>query len=159
MLSLHTTSHAPAVWLMGGGDRDDERSEQAQDRQATDLRALRVLIVEDEFFISLNTEIMLEALGHTVVGVAVSADEAERMAERERPDVILMDIRLIGSRDGIDAAIAINDKLGIGSLFVTANTDVHTRRRALAAHPLGFLEKPLTERLLRDELAAVISKQ
>lgn len=159
MLSLQTNTQAPAVWLMGGADRDDARDERSDDRPDTALRSLRVLVVEDEFFISLNTEIMLEALGHAVVGVAVSADEAERMAERERPDVILMDIRLIGARDGIDAAIAINHKLGIRSYFVTANTDQHTRQRALAAHPLGFIEKPLTERLLKDELAAVGSKQ
>ncbi len=144
---------------MAGADRDDARDEQAGDSPDTDFRSLRVLIVEDEFFISLNTEIMLEALGHAVVGVAVSADEAERMAERGRPDVILMDIRLIGARDGIDAAIAIHQKLGIRSFFVTANTDQHTRERALAAQPLGFIEKPLTERLLQVQLATVISKQ
>lgn len=140
---------------MTGADRGDERDTPEGERQDKELRSLRVLIVEDEFFISLSTEIMLEAIGHVIVGTAVSADEAERMATQERPDVILMDIRLIGSRDGIEAATNIHDKLGIKSIFVTANTDAQTRARAIRAQPLGFIEKPLTERRLREQLSAI----
>jgi CheY-like chemotaxis protein len=112
---------------------------------------LRVLIVEDEFFISLHTTGLLQALGHVAVAVAVSADQAVAIAERERPDVVLMDIRLLGPRDGIDAAEEITRRLGIGSIFVTANTDPQTRRRAEAVRPLGFLEKPLTEQRLSSD--------
>jgi len=140
---------------MSSAGSDDERIKPLGDHPSEALRSLRVLIVEDEFFISLSTEFMLESLGHVVVGIAVSADEAERIADLERPDVVLMDIRLIGSRDGIDAATNIHAKFGIRSIFVTANTDAQTRRRAAAAHPLSFLEKPLTERNLRVELSAV----
>ena len=84
------------------------------------------------------------------------ADQAVAIAERERPDVVLMDIRLLGSRDGIDAAEEINHRLGIGSIFVTANTDPQTRRRAEAVRPIGFLEKPLTQDRLRRGLSSVI---
>ena len=66
-----------------------------------------------------------------------------------------MDIRLIGSRDGIDAAEEIRKRFGVGSIFVTANTDPQTRQKAQAAQPLGFLEKPLTEQRLRLELSRV----
>jgi hypothetical protein len=77
----------------------------SQREEAPDAKAsgLRVLIVEDEFYIALDVEASLGALGHTAVGIAVSADEAVRIAEAERPDVVLMDIRLAGVRDGIDA--------------------------------------------------------
>ena len=98
----------------------------------------------------------MQALGHVVVAVAVSADQAVTLAERERPDVVLMDIRLNGSRDGIDAAEEIRRRLGIGSIFVTANTDPQTRRRAEAVQPLGFLEKPLTEQRLRLGLSKLV---
>ncbi|HET9395794.1 MAG TPA: response regulator [Nitrospiraceae bacterium] len=155
MISLHSIPHSPAVYFMSGADRDDERDKPSGEHPGKGLKSLRVLIVEDEFFISLSTEAILASLGHVVVGVAVSANEAEQIAEDERPDVVLMDIRLIGARDGIDAATAIHDKLGIRSIFVTANTDARTKQRALAAHPLGFIEKPLTERRLRDELSGV----
>jgi CheY-like chemotaxis protein len=90
-----------------------------------------------------------------VVGVAVSADEAVRLAQREQPDVALVDIRLIGRRDGIDAAADMLNQFGVPSIFVTANTDPATRARAQAAQPLAFLEKPVTAQRLRVGLRSV----
>lgn len=157
MIPSHPTPHSPHVWFTSGPDRDVERDKPEGDHEEIELKSLRVLIVEDEFFISLSTEIILESMGHVVVGTAVSADEAERLAAQERPDLILMDIRLIGPRDGIEAAKSIHDKLGIKSIFVTANTDAQTRQRALQAQPHGFIEKPLTERRLQERLAVINS--
>jgi len=116
---------------------------------------LRVLIVEDEFFIALDVQEQVETLGHEVVGVAVSADEATAMAAREKPDVVLMDIRLSGPRDGIDAAVEIRDHFGIQSIFVTANTDPATLQRAHAIEPLGVLNKPVTHMSLRQHLSRI----
>jgi CheY-like chemotaxis protein len=114
----------------------------------------RVLIVEDEFYIALDIEASLAALGHTTLGIAISADQAVAIAERERPDVVVMDIRLAGSRDGIDAAEEIYARFGIRSLFVTANTDPQTRQRAAALKPIAFLEKPLSLQRLQASLNA-----
>ncbi len=111
--------------------------------------------MEDEFFISLDTKALLQSMGHTVVAIAVSADQAVRLAGQEKPDVVLMDIRLAGTRDGIDAAEEIRSRFGISSIFVTANSDPQTRRRAQAVQPLDFLEKPLTEQRLRLGLSRV----
>jgi len=155
MIFLHSTKLASVAWFSSGTDDDHSRKARSGDKERTSLRPLRVLIVEDEFFISLAAEAMLEALGHSVVGIAVSADEAEQLADQERPDVILMDIRLIGTRDGIEAATAIHNRLQIPSIFVTANTDPGTRLRASGAHPLGFIEKPLTEGRLKQHLASL----
>ena len=141
------------VWVAGVDGGGSDPSKEGDHGLGVDGQSLKVLIVEDEFFISLNTEMMLAALGHVVVGVAVSADQAVTMAEREGPDVILMDIRLIGARDGIDAATEIRNRFDIPSIFVTANSDPQTRMRSHAARPLGFLEKPLTEQRLRAGLA------
>ena len=159
MIMLATYSNPAQLWLAAaaaqGGDAPEEHGDQAD----VETRSLRVLIVEDEFFISLDTKRLLHKLGHVVVAVAVSADQAVDIAERERPDVVLMDIRLIGTRDGIDAAEEIRRRLGIGSIFVTANTDPRTRQRAAAVQPMGFLEKPLTEQRLRVGLQAVGDQQ
>lgn len=114
-----------------------------------------MLIVEDEFFISLDTEALLRELGHIPVGIAVTAEAAIAMAERHRPDVVLMDIRLSGVGDGITAAEAILSRFSIPSVFVTANTDPHTRQRALAAGGLEFVEKPVTRDRLISSLKAV----
>ncbi|MBR0938967.1 response regulator [Bradyrhizobium jicamae] len=116
---------------------------------------LKILIVEDEFFIALDVEEQAKSLGHTVVGKAVTADEAVRMAGERQPDVVLMDIHLAGATDGIAAALAIRSKHGIESVFVTANTDPHTLMRAKAIKPLGVLEKPINLERLRAQLARV----
>ena len=137
------------LWLAPPAMKLGDSPREGSDRPGVQTRSLRVLIVEDEFFISLHTKGLLHALGHVAVAVAVSADQAVAIAERERPDLVLMDIRLLGPRDGIDAAEEINRRFGISSIFVTANTDPQTRRRAETIGPLGFLEKPLTEQRLR----------
>ena len=117
--------------------------------------SLRILIVEDEFFIALDVEEQAKSLGHTVVGIATTADEAIQMAGERRPDIALMDIRLSGATDGIAAALAIRSQYGIESIFVTANTDPHTLLRAKAIKPLGVLEKPITMERLRAQLTQV----
>ncbi len=117
--------------------------------------SLRILVVEDEFFIALDVEEQAKSLGHTVVGIATTADEAIQMAGERRPDIALMDIRLSGATDGIAAALAIRSQYGIESIFVTANTDPHTLLRAKAIKPLGVLEKPITMERLRAQLTQV----
>jgi two-component system, response regulator PdtaR len=102
----------------------------------------RVLIVEDEIFIQLDLERELIAAGFTVVGITDTADDAVRLAARENPDVVLMDVRLRGTRDGVDAALEIWERLGIRSLFISGNIDQALMARAAAAEPLGFVHKP-----------------
>jgi CheY-like chemotaxis protein len=156
MISLQHLSGPAKLWLAAaahGGDTPENQD--GYPERAAEARPLRVLIVEDEFFISLHTKELLQALGHEAVAVAVSADQAVAIAERERPDVVLMDIRLMGARDGIAAADEIRTRFGIGSIFVTANTDPQTRSRAEAVQPIGFLQKPLTEQRLRLGLSRV----
>jgi len=145
---------AGKIWFAGEPPQGEDQPHDQSKRPDLGAQSLRVLIVEDEFFISLDTSAMVTDLGHTVVGIAVSADQAVGMAEQERPDVVLMDIRLNGTRDGIDAADEIYARFGIRSLFVTANTDPRTRQRAAAVRPLGFLEKPLMPTRLRVGLSA-----
>jgi CheY-like chemotaxis protein len=158
MISIESYPTNVKLWLAAAAAQGGDAPDAGGDQPDLDARSLRVLIVEDEFFISLHTKGLLQALGHVVVAVAVSADQAVRIAEREQPDVVLMDIRLQGLHDGIDAADEIRRRLNIGSLFVTANTDPQTRQRAQAVQPLGFLEKPLTEHRLRLGLSKVVGR-
>ena len=69
-------------------------------------------------------------------------------------DLVLMDVRLIGDRDGIEAATEIWQRFGIRSLFVSANLDAAARAKASAANPVGFLEKPFTPSGLLAAIAA-----
>lgn len=116
------------------------------------MAVLRVVVVEDEVFIRLDLITHLQAGGHQVVGTADSAGDAVKAVEKHRPDLVLMDVRLVGERDGIQAATEIWERFAIRSLFVSANLDPGARARAASANPAGFLEKPFTKNSL---LAAV----
>ncbi len=105
----------------------------------------RVLIVEDEFFVALDAEDALDSAGFAVVGIATTAEEAISMAAAEQPDIVLMDIRLAGRRDGIDAALEIRRRFGIPSIFATAHSDGETRARGEKAAPVAWLTKPYTQ--------------
>ena len=114
----------------------------------------RILVVEDDYFIAADLEYRLTEAGFAVVGVAASADEAVALAESGTPRLAIMDIRLAGQRDGVDAAIELFDRLGVPSIFVTAHGDEQTRRRAARAKPLGWLQKPYApDSLVRTVLA------
>lgn len=123
-----------------------------------DAKKLKVLIVEDEFFIALDAEDQVRSLGHTVVGTAVSAEQAIQLAGREKPDVVLMDVRLVGPADGITAALEIRSRYGVEAIFVTANTDPSTLARAQSIGPVGVLQKPLTKERLAAHLALLAAK-
>lgn len=116
----------------------------------------RLLVVEDDWLISLQLEQQLTAAGFEVVGTAADAAAAVALAERERPDLVLMDIRLRGPVDGVEAAREIADRFGVRSLFVSAHTDAGTLARTRAARPLGWLPKPFTEAELLQAVRAAL---
>ncbi len=103
-----------------------------------------VLIVEDEWLVANEIEYELEKAGYEVVGIAISADEAVGLAGTHRPDLVLMDIRLRGGRDGIDAAIEIHCRYGLRCLFVSAHRDPATQELAAKIRPLGWVSKPFS---------------
>lgn len=83
-----------------------------------------ILIVEDDFLIAMEAENALADAGFRVSGVAATAEQALALAKKERPSVVVMDIRLAGARDGIDAAGDLYRELGLRCLFATANDDL-----------------------------------
>jgi DNA-binding NarL/FixJ family response regulator len=107
------------------------------------------LIVEDDYLISEGLRHACDEAGYDVVGIAVEAVQAISVAERERPDLVLMDIRLSGGSDGVEAASLLRERFGIRSIFTTAYNDPHTLERGKRADPAGWLVKPYDdERLL-----------
>lgn len=104
----------------------------------------RVLVVEDEFFLAVQIEEWLLENGLDVVDVVHTADEAVAVAVAERPDLVIMDIRLASESDGISAAVAILERTGIRCIFATAYADAATRERGEKARPFAWLRKPFT---------------
>jgi DNA-binding NarL/FixJ family response regulator len=105
-------------------------------------RPARILIVEDEYLVALEIEDGLANAGFVVVGVAKTANEAADLCLRERPELAIMDIRLQGPLDGVDAAIELRLRFDVPSVFATAHIDAETRRRAEVARPLAWVSKP-----------------
>jgi DNA-binding NarL/FixJ family response regulator len=115
--------------------------------------APRILIVEDQALVALDLREYLTGMGMTVVGVVDSAAEAVDAAARERPDVVLMDIRLRGERDGVDAALDIQ-RLDVAVVFLTSHSDRATLERIRLSAPFGYLLKPIQD----YELIATIDR-
>ena len=113
----------------------------------------RVVIVEDEAVVALDLDRTLRALGFDVRGVAADSDAAVDLARREKPDLVLMDIRIQGVRDGIDTAAQLRTELDLPVVFLTAHGDAATIERAHRARPLGYLLKPFK----RPDLQNVVS--
>jgi DNA-binding NarL/FixJ family response regulator len=108
----------------------------------------RVVIIEDELFVAMDIEAVVMKAGHEVVGFAGTAESAVAIVEQTKPDLVLMDIRLAGERDGIDAAIEIRERFGIPSLIISGNTDAEARERSKPARPIGFIAKPFDRNVL-----------
>ncbi|MCA9509415.1 MAG: response regulator, partial [Myxococcales bacterium] len=111
-----------------------------------------VLIVEDEGLVAHDLELSLRKLGYDVAGIAATADEALQEAASRRPDLVLMDIRLRGERDGIEAGAALRDAYGIPVVYLTAHADDATLDRAKRTEPAGYLVKPWNPLDLRSTL-------
>lgn len=104
----------------------------------------RVLIVEDDMIISLVIENMVRELGHEVIGKAASGEDAINLALNEQPDLILMDIRLKGEMDGIEAVLAIKEKINTSVIYLTGNSDRVNYDRAKATDFIDLITKPFT---------------
>lgn len=110
---------------------------------------LRVLIVEDEAVLSMQLQMLVEDMGHVVVGAAFSANEAINLAQGTRPDLVFVDLQLQGRSSGLDVARAIRDMEGVTIVFVTANANALPDDFEGGA---AVIAKPFSVALLRNTL-------
>jgi DNA-binding NarL/FixJ family response regulator len=119
-------------------------------------KPLRVLIVEDEALTAVDYAITIQAAGAQVIGTAPSADLAEALARSLQPDAIVMDVRLSGDRDGIEAAQAIRSFSNAGVVFITGFGETAIRERVYAFNGTMPLCKFTEERMLVSALAGLM---
>ena len=117
------------------------------------------MLVEDELITATDIEEALIALGYEVPCAVDSGREAIRQAGKIKPDLILMDIRLKGDIDGIDAAIEIRQRFGVPVVYLTAHADDQTLDRAKRAEPLGYIVKPFQDQELRATIEMALHKR
>ena len=120
--------------------------------------AARVLIVEDEHIIAADLDMKLARMGYNVVGSAVTGEEALDLAERHRPDVILMDIQLQGGMNGREAAETIRARHRIPIIFITAFAGMLPRAMQDEAPSEIALSKPFSATELQECLRAVLAR-
>ena len=118
----------------------------------------QILIVEDDAVIAMELEERLKGLGYAVCGVTAYGKEAVSEAARLQPDLVLMDIRLRGAMDGIEAAAQIGARFDIPILYLTAYTDEQTLERAKLTEPFGYVLKPFEERRLHTAVEMALYK-
>ncbi len=127
----------------------------AADAAMNGLRAC-VLVVDDEILIAELWCMILEDMQIDVCGIANNAASAIALANQFRPKVVLMDVRLEGPVDGVDAAIAIHRAVGSRVIFITGSRDSPTIARIQAVRPARVLFKPLGDGQLQDAVAAAL---
>lgn len=112
----------------------------------------KILVVEDEAIVALSLVESLKRLGYTPSGPVSSGESALKEAEKERPDLVLMDIRIKGELDGIETAAKMTERFSLPVIYLTAYTDDATLSRAQLTEPHGYLVKPYQERELRSAI-------
>jgi len=122
------------------------------------MQKTTILIVEDEAIIAADLAAKLSFLGYDVIGTVASGEEAVENACLSHPQLVLMDISLKGSMDGIAAAQRIRGELDIPVIYLTAHSDSATLASAKITEPFGYVLKPLDERELATAIEMALYK-
>lgn len=113
---------------------------------------LKLLIIEDEALIADHLAMTLESLDYEVVDIVDNAEDAFEKLEQKTIDMALIDIKIIGDKNGIDVAHQINASYHIPFIFLTSNTDPATLEQVKQTNPAGFLVKPFQEKDLKPTI-------
>lgn len=108
----------------------------------------KVLVVEDDRFISAIFTLFLKDLGYEIIGRCKTGQDAVEECRRHKPDMVLMDIHLEGDVDGIDAADVIQRECEVPVIFISSDTSVAVIKRAVITNSYGYLVKPITKKEL-----------
>lgn len=106
------------------------------------MKEERILIVEDEISIAENIQEILELLGYVNIDIANSANQCIKVIKKYRPDLIFMDIKLKGDKDGIELGEIIKQMVDAPLVYVTSYSDPTIIERAKRINPAGFIVKP-----------------
>ncbi|HEX6734418.1 MAG TPA: response regulator, partial [Azonexus sp.] len=120
---------------------------------------VNLMLVEDERIVAFDLKRQLQGFGYQVGSVLASGQQAIDKVGEEKPDLVLMDIHLEGSIDGIEAAAAIRARHQIPVVFLTAYAEDDTLRRALDSRPFGYLIKPCEGRELHATIQMALARR
>ena len=118
----------------------------------------KILVVEDEYIVAADIKMTLKRLNYFVTSTVDNGEDAITKAASEKPDLILMDITLKGSLDGIETAKMIMEQHGIPVIYLSALNDERTINRALSTKPYGYLIKPFALVELQTVIKSALTK-
>jgi len=118
---------------------------------------LKIFIVEDDAIIAQLIEHHLIEFGYHVLDIVHDSERALDKINNLSPDLVLLDINILGSRDGIEVAKVIQSKHNIPYIFLTALSDSSTLERAQELEPIGYVVKPFKESDLRAAITIGLS--
>lgn len=118
----------------------------------------RIIIVEDEMIISISLQESLESFGHQVVGSAMNGDKALDLFASTEADLVLLDISIKGTLNGIDLAKIIRAKYNMPFIFLTSFSDPQTLDQVKDTLPYGYIVKPFTESNLKSNIEIALHK-
>lgn len=117
----------------------------------------RIILVEDDFIIALLLEKQIQRMGYEVAEKIDNGEAAVTTIRDEDPDLVLMDIKLVGEMDGIEAMNEIRKFSDIPVIYLTGNADENTKQRALETNPEGYLIKPVDMELLKNNIRRILN--
>ena len=117
-----------------------------------------VLVVDDEVLIADLWCSQIDSMGFEVCGVAATAEAAIALAQEYRPALVLMDMRLRGEKDGVDAALAIHESVGSKVIFITGSKEPETMARIELDHATAVLLKPISDRQLQNAVRGALER-
>lgn len=117
-----------------------------------------IMVVEDDMIIAADISMQLTQLGYNVSAILPKGEDALAQLQHTQPDIILMDVGLKGDLDGVDTAKEILDQYKIPVIFLTANSDPETFRRAKHTRPFAFITKPFEAIDLERSLDLLVSR-
>ena len=122
------------------------------------MKEPKILIVEDEAIVAKDLQNRLNKLGYIVPAIASNGVDAIRKAANIFPDLVLMNIKLKGDMDGVEAAREIHTRWNVPIIYLTAYADDSTLERAKQTEPFGYLLKPFKEKELYTTIEVALNK-
>lgn len=121
-------------------------------------RGKKILLVEDEYVIAMDLQASLHLHGYDVIDHVTKGEDVISLLEKQRPDIILMDVKLEGEIDGVETAQMVYENYDIPVIFITSYSNKTIIERAKKTNPFGYIVKPFEERELATNIELALYK-
>lgn len=122
------------------------------------MKDARIFIVEDDYVVAKNLSFLIETLGYQLLGITESGEEFLLQLKKQKPDLVILDIDLAGSLNGIEVGKKLKEQFQIPFIYITAHGDGKTMGEALPTEPMAYLAKPFNENTLRSSIELALYK-